>query len=42
MSEQVNGLLETQSTLAAKEIPATQQEEAEITKRDGMNDERED
>jgi hypothetical protein len=34
--------LETQRTLAATEIPATQQEEAEITKRDGMNDERED
>ena len=42
MSEQVNGLLETRRTLAATEIPATQQEEAEITKRDGMNDERED
>jgi ATP-binding protein involved in chromosome partitioning len=42
MSEQVNVLLKTQRTLAATEIPATQQEEAETTKGDSMNDERED
>jgi hypothetical protein len=42
MSERVNVLLETQRTLAATKIAATQQGEVEATKGDSVNDERED